>query len=460
MLKSEILKPNNLSYIRLFFLYASVNLLTLCNTKSDNVINYESLQLTSQCEEIFIGRVFQFNDSDEFYLNISFKDQLDYESSVRTIKSNLDLLVFEGEGILRKRIKKDFVEEYFNHRGLDTIYFYDRNNELIGSGVFVRAEYVDYFVEDEQFISVYKPLIPFSNKPYYASNCKINIKKTELVSVKNDSLENKIIETFKIDRNSIIETTHFVYSKDKANYSVISYDFPYLNSILVKHKEGKIIKIYETEGNHIVDDFLISAFEINNKPILIVSFKKPDSGYYFETPLFYDGEAYKFKSDNWSGVENTKGDYNGDGVYEYVYMENPEFPIVVAPIEEEGIQDCVDSCDCYLKFSNNNIPSIKIENCIGGIPENLGDLNNDGIDEVGILPQWWTSCWMNYKVYTFKNGKWKYLIEPITTHCNSWTKDFKIIEKDPNIEDNVIIRYTEMSRDLGIVTKVKSIKVN
>jgi len=37
-----------------------------------------------------------------------------------------------------------------------------------------------------------------------------------------------------------------------------------------------------------------------------------------------------------------------------------------------------------LKFSNNDIPSIKIENCIGEKPVNEGDLNNDGKDEIEI----------------------------------------------------------------------------
>lgn len=419
---------------------------------------------SAQCNNIFIRDAYQFSNTNEYYINLYLNEGFDYESSIDIIEKNLDLLIFEDEHneISRKRIKIDYATKYFNIKELDTIYFYNEYNELIGSGIFKRAELYDNF--ERSFIAVYKPLISDNTqKPYYVSNCEFQFTKTELVKTENLDLENKIINTYKIDKNSIYKTNHFKYSKDNSNYSIISYEFPYLNSILVKYKEGKLIKLYETLGkSYILDELFISAFEYNNKPIFIAGFGKPDSGYYEIIPLFYDGEEYDFKSGDRSGIENTKGDYNGDGLFEYVHIDNPEFPLVVVPIEEgDDIQDCVGKCDCYLKFSNNNIPSIKLENCIGGKPVSLGDLNNDGTDEIGILPQWWSSCWMSYKVYTLKNGEWKYLVDPIRTHCNSWTENFKIIEKDPNINGNVIIRYNDFNDpDNPFIPKTKSIKVH
>lgn len=411
----------------------------------------------SQCKDIFIGNVYQFKNIDEYYINIFFNEGFKYKSSINTIMDNLDLLVFEDDGISRKRIKIDCATKYFNLKGLDTIYFYNNYNELIGSGIFKRAEYVDYIIE-EDFIAVYKPSRSnYSQKPYYASNCKKSFIKTGLVKSENKKIENKIIETYKIDRNSIIETSHFTYSMDKADYSIISYDFPYLNSILVKHKEGKLIKLYETGKDYIFDDFFITAFEFNNKPIFIAGFKRPESDYYFTASLFYDGEGYDFKRGDRSGSENTKGDFNGDGVYEYVYIENPKFP---EDPPEGAYGNCIGKCGCYLKFSNKNIPSIKIENCIGGKPVNEGDLNNDGTDEIGISPNWWSSLGEHYEVYTFKNGKWKYLVDPIPIHCNTCQENFKPIEKDPNYYGYVIIRYTEMSEEGNFILKTKSIKVD
>jgi len=65
-----------------------------------------------------------------------------------------------------------------------------------------------------------------------------------------------------------------------------------------------------------------------------------------------------------------------------------------------------------------------------------------------------------YFVYSLKNGKWKYLVEPISTHCNTCEEDLKPIKKDPNVDGNVIIKYTEMFEVGYFILKSKSIKVD
>ena len=44
-----------------------------------------------------------------------------------------------------------------------------------------------------------------------------------------------------------------------------------------------------------------------------------------------------------------------------------------------------------------------------------GDLDQNGTDEFGILDTWLASGWRHYSIYTFHEGQWKYLIEPIST---------------------------------------------
>ena len=144
-----------------------------------------------------------------------------------------------------------------------------------------------------------------------------------------------------------------------------------------------------------------------------------------------------------------KGDFNGDGQKEYVWLVPPK-------IDEEGI-GCVGECICYLKFSDKSIPSIKIKDCIGGVPQNEGDLNDNGTDEIGLLPDWFTSCWRSYYVYTF-NSNWIYAVDPIRTHCNQWDEGIKPIEKDFNKKGYVIVHYSEHTGD-DIVTKSKSVPI-
>jgi hypothetical protein len=108
------------------------------------------------------------------------------------------------------------------------------------------------------------------------------------------------------------------------------------------------------------------------------------------------------------------GDYNGDGKKEMMWLK-------AAQADEENME-CIGPCNCYIHFSDPKIPPIKIENCIAGHPVNQGDLNQNGSDEIGLLPGWFSSCWRAYFVWTLVDGKWVYAVEPISTHCQQWTE--------------------------------------
>lgn len=146
------------------------------------------------------------------------------------------------------------------------------------------------------------------------------------------------------------------------------------------------------------------------------------------------------------------GDFDGDGIKEYMW--------IVAPKIADNETDCIGDCNSYIHFSNPKIPTIKIENCIGGTPDNLGDLNKNKTDEIGLSPDWFTSCWKAYYVWTLKNDKWIYAVEPFSTHCQQWEEGVKPIEIDPKHDGYVIIRYSEFINDNSdLVTSSKSVKI-
>lgn len=144
-----------------------------------------------------------------------------------------------------------------------------------------------------------------------------------------------------------------------------------------------------------------------------------------------------------------KGDFNGDGVPDYAWL---------VPPKESECGDCSGTCTSYIKFSDKTIPAIKVESCIGGNPTNLGDLNKNRTDEIGLLPEWCTSCWRGYNVYTLKSNNWIFAVDPFSTHCNQWEEGVKPIEIDRNKKGNVLIRYSELTGD-DIVTKTKSVPI-
>jgi len=163
---------------------------------------------------------------------------------------------------------------------------------------------------------------------------------------------------------------------------------------------------------------------------------------------FVDGLAKKSTSQK--PIISVKGDFNGDGKIDSMWLIPPK----ITTIE----QDCKGDCNSFIKFSDQNIPSIKVENCIGGMPTNLGDLNQNGTDEIGLLPEWFSSYWSAYYVWTYINGKWVQAVPPFTTHTNQWDAGVKPIEVDKNKPGYVIIRYSEFSGE-EIVTKSKSLKI-
>ncbi len=147
-----------------------------------------------------------------------------------------------------------------------------------------------------------------------------------------------------------------------------------------------------------------------------------------------------------------RGDFNGDGKLETATLIKPRL--------SDADMDCDGPCTARITFSDQHIPNIIIENCIGGMPINHGDLNENGTDEIGILPEWFTSCWHAYKVYTLINGKWEYAVKPFSTYCDQWEQGVAPIVKDKAKKGYAIIAYTEANKDYTeFLIKHKSVPV-
>ena len=93
----------------------------------------------SQCKDIFIGNVYQFendglfitsvfeNNKSDYYIDIYFNDEFNQD--------DLDLKHIDSYGN-RQEINKSIANKAFNLTGLDTIYFYSKLNDLIGYGLY------------------------------------------------------------------------------------------------------------------------------------------------------------------------------------------------------------------------------------------------------------------------------------------------------------------------------------
>ena len=166
--------------------------------------------------------------------------------------------------------------------------------------------------------------------------------------------------------------------------------------------------------------------------------------------LLFTSNFYNQQKINTIPKDAVKGDFNGDGKPEYIWIVKPK-------ISDSG-EDCVGKCAIKIVCSNPDIQPVSIENAIGGTITNLGDLNYDGKDEFGVLPEWFTSCWAPYYVYTLTNKHWLPAVPSFPTHCNQWEADVKPIERAPGKKGYVTIRYS-VFENKEILTRSKIVVI-
>ena len=153
------------------------------------------------------------------------------------------------------------------------------------------------------------------------------------------------------------------------------------------------------------------------------------------------------------------GDFDGDGKKEYAYLVHPK-----TYINKDGdfvYEGMPKPAYTYIKFSKKSIPAIKIKDCIGGKLQNLGDINGDKRDDIGLWYDWLSSDWYPYGAWIFKNGTWSMVSKPLEIHSMMWNikgKNFKPIQKAGL--GKVKIYYNTWSKDYEqILIKQKIVSI-
>lgn len=156
-------------------------------------------------------------------------------------------------------------------------------------------------------------------------------------------------------------------------------------------------------------------------------------------------------------IPTVAGDFNGDGKQELMWVESHAVGEVA--FDSTGFGCKTTDVPCRIRFSDATIPHICLDHCIGGVPVNHGDLNGNGSDEIGLVPDWFTSCWRSYYVWTFSQGAWKVAIKPFPTHCIHW-ENTPLVEKDLNRKGRVLIHYSQFNTTQAeIMLLTKSVKI-
>ncbi len=144
------------------------------------------------------------------------------------------------------------------------------------------------------------------------------------------------------------------------------------------------------------------------------------------------GDDYRNYIKGYPDSDTLTGDFNGDGKQEHVWLEAD-----YEKCRETGDEK---SCRGKIQCSDNKISPLVIDDCPFGSIKNEGDLNDDGKDEIGILPGWFTSACRGYEVYTLRNNKWKEVCNTIANTENMRQAGIILIEKDTKRKGYAIVR--------------------
>ena len=141
-----------------------------------------------------------------------------------------------------------------------------------------------------------------------------------------------------------------------------------------------------------------------------------------------------------------RGDFDGDGTAEYVWLVPPE--------RDSTDYDCVGACTSYLTSSNPALKPYALESAVGGELTTLHHLGAGRRDYVGIAPALLMGCWNSYYVLTYRAGGWQLGVKPFSTHCDQWEQDTIAVARDSAHAGHVLIHYTDMAAgDFAVRTK-------
>lgn len=149
------------------------------------------------------------------------------------------------------------------------------------------------------------------------------------------------------------------------------------------------------------------------------------------------------------------GDINRDSVIDYAYLTHPKWIST-----EEFYGDCShEKCYSTLAFSYNGQTMI-YANAVHAWIKNIGDIDEDGLDEIVVAEGWFIGCRGLRYFYTLKKGKWQLLGETYYYNCYDEADPF-----DPEVKktkrgtfETPHLEFSEEESDEVTVMKTFTIK--
>ncbi len=263
--------------------------------KSDQRSQVEVVNHQAQEKQLYIGYLNSFSenmDNAQFFCSARIKKiaQNKFEEiETEAVKHKISQI---DEYSTRYAVLASHSDEYFETD--KEIWIYNAQSNLIAKGKFVRHELYDQNIESE-LISVYE--IDYFDKtdnslnvPFYYSNIPsegINEVKWKDNPVLNDK------------ENSLLAPNEFTNRVDKSEYKVFKYTYNgetftfYSDGNIYCFLNGDMTTLVFKEENSMIFEMTPTAFIQNGKPVFLLSCGQPESDYFYNYALVWNGKSYQ-----------------------------------------------------------------------------------------------------------------------------------------------------------------------
>lgn len=234
---------------------------------------------------------FYFQNTDEIYINIYFKqDSIDDKEYLNLVNTK-DSIISEDDENRRNRIPAEVAQKIFDYSGLDTIYLFDDKHTFLTKAYYVRTEYLEQNISPD-FIAVFRPEDPKLAKQslYCISNPMQKMIISDFVVAEDSNLTKKILREMNFNYKYDLRGQHY-FSKETGNYlSFINFDS---TSAIIEIVNNQYQCLY-LGNSEIITDIVFIPIIKNKHHVLLIKSVLPDSDLMWSSLLEFNGQNYVY----------------------------------------------------------------------------------------------------------------------------------------------------------------------
>ncbi|MDP4271070.1 MAG: hypothetical protein Q8909_13240 [Bacteroidota bacterium] len=240
----------------------------------------------------YVGFVYRyyFQKTDEFYVELYFKQGEVDEDEYSKIAGSVDSTIFKDEENRRSRVPLKVAYQQFDFRGMETLSLFDKNNTFLTQAHFVRVEYLDQNISPV-FTAVYKADNPrLTEKALYCvGNLKDKFVTENYISNQDSALTQEIEQKLGYTHRYTLEGKHFL-TKDNRSISALNIDS---TAVIVEKKHEQLDCLYKSKVSENIFDIVFVPIIRNSRPVILTKKVVPDTDVVWDDLLIFDGKQYQ-----------------------------------------------------------------------------------------------------------------------------------------------------------------------